>query len=353
MKWVKTKRTFMVKGESRPFWKAVRSGLMLDFEQVSASLSWFSGETWSQSYEKALLEALILLARNESGDLEGAISILESLLAAFEKSELENARRCACNVRYVFRLYALILYADATCHYYKENDQISLELFTKCQTVFQDNRIKSICGVARLRDIRRKVDSLSFRFDSDEGFPCVVRLMNSGQFDAAARLLDRMIKKIGVDFLDHDVLILAAKVHFLLGDLRQGAELASVANCDSPMCSETQFLYALSLVAKPNQKSLKRFLSVFAEFSQRQGANCCRLSPVRMKRMQKLLGILKKCVRDSTSNGSLSVETACAPGYFFNNKLNVARCLCFVDPELQSNEDVGNFATLKLHLGNL
>ena len=114
------------------FWRAVKCGFALDWGRFSGLAARALKFCADGTYEKVLLDGLVPLVRNERGDLRRATSIFERLQGSFEKHELKEARRSACEKGYVFRLYVLTLYARASCYYYGERDVDALKVFRDC-----------------------------------------------------------------------------------------------------------------------------------------------------------------------------------------------------------------------------
>ena len=208
------------------FWRAVQCGFALDrgrFSGLAARALKFCADG---TYEKVLLDGLVPLVRNERGDLRRATRIFERLQRSFEKHELKESHRSACEEGYVFRLYVLTLYARASCYYYGERDADALKTFQNCLSVLDRRHWRSVSGIARRDDVRRKVDSLEF---NQKGYERALKLVKRGDFDLAVRQLDLAIAWIGLDYLDNEVVGLAAKAHFEVGDVRRGLALLKKA----------------------------------------------------------------------------------------------------------------------------
>ena len=99
------------------FWRAVQCGFALEWGRFSGLAARALKFCADGTYEKALLDGLVPLARNERGDLRRATGIFKRLQRSFEKYELKGVHRSLCAEGYVFRLYALTLYARASCYY--------------------------------------------------------------------------------------------------------------------------------------------------------------------------------------------------------------------------------------------
>ena len=204
------------------FWRVVQCGFALDWKRFSGMAARVSKFCADGTYEKALLDGLVPLVRNERGDLRRAAGIFERLQRSFEKHGLKEAHRSTSEEGYVFRLYVLTLYAKASCYYYGERDEDALKAFRCCLSVLDSRRWRSVSGIARRDDVRRKVDSLEF---NQKGYWRAVRLVQRGDFDLAVRQLDSAIARIGFGYLDNEVVGLAAKAHFEVGNVSRGLVL--------------------------------------------------------------------------------------------------------------------------------
>ena len=215
------------------FWRALQCGFALDWKRFSGLAARVLKFCADGTYEKALLDGLVPLVRNERGDLRRATGIFERLQRSFEKYGLKEAHRAAREEGYVFRLYVLTLYARASCYYYGERDEDALKAFRCCLSVLDSRRWRSVSGIVRRGDVQRKIDSLEF---NQKGYERAMRLVQRGDFDLAVRQLDLAIARIGFDYLDNEVVGLAAKAHFEVGDVNRGfALLKKAAESDAEL----------------------------------------------------------------------------------------------------------------------
>ena len=215
------------------FWRAVQCGFALEWGRFSGLAARALKFCADGTYEKALLDGLVPLARNERGDLRRATGIFERLQRSFEKHELKETHRSACEEGYVFRLYVLTLYARASCYYYGERDADALKTFQDCLSVLDRRHWRSVSGIVRRGDVQRKIDSLEF---NQKGYERAMRLVQRGDFGLAVRQLDLAIARIGLDYLDNEVVCLAAKAHFEVGDVSRGlASLKKAAESNAEL----------------------------------------------------------------------------------------------------------------------
>lgn len=307
------------------FWQAVKLGFALNEKYFKDANDRVLGFVANHTHEKILLNGLALLVRNGSGDLAKAAIMFESEQKALKKYDVQESYFSDGDEQHGFRLYVLTLYAKALCHYYGERDVSALRAFRRCLNVLERHDRRSVCGIVRIGDVRHKVDSLSFLLNEYKQARDLVR---RGNFGAAVFLLDPIVAKLGADYLDHEVVLLAAEAHLANGDMCRGSALALTVYQNTPGCMEAQFVYALTLFAKGDDASLRRFVKLSKRFASMN--TTCKFTLVKQSRMTYVLDDLRKCVHGSTAGVRRLVVGNANSEFVHLGLLKCRKCIQFV-----------------------
>ena len=309
------------------FKRALRHGFSLNWKSFMDSKALVVKFLVDDTFEKTLLDGVFFMVRNEVGDLELALDAFRNVLKHLSKYAFSGSLRLACKEKYAFELYVLALYAKASCYYYGERDFCCFCAFRRYLDVLRRCQRRSVCGIVNIDDIQRKFDSLAFL---RREYKQVVHLIQLGDFSSAARLLDASIEKIGVEYLDHEVVLSAAQAHMAIGHMHLGSALARVAYQDSPRCMETQFVFALSLFVEKGDASLLQFVELTDRFVDMNAHRSCKISFAKRSRMKIVLDDLKKCVCMSNDENGLTIIDGCNSKFVYQGRLKISECMLYI-----------------------
>lgn len=307
------------------FWQALKFGFALNEKYFKDANDRVLDFVANHTHEKTFLNGLALLVRNGSGDLAKATIIFESERRALKKYEVQESYFSDGDVQHGFRLYVLTLYAKALCYYYGERDVSAIRAFRRCLNILERHDRRGVCGIVRIGDIRLKVDSLSFLLNEYKQARSLVR---RGDFGPAVNLLDPVIAKLGTDYLDHEVVLLAAEAHLANGNICRGSALALTVYQNTPGCMEAQFVYALTLFAKGDDASLRRFVKLSKCFASMN--TMCKFTLAKQSRMKYVLDDLRKCVRGSTAGDRRMIGDNANSEFVHLGLLKCRKCIQFV-----------------------
>ena len=268
------------------------------------------------------------MVRNDVGDFDLALDAFGRVLMRLKKDLFAGRHHSARRAKYVFELYVVALFAKASCYYYGERDYRSFCTFRLCLDILQTYNRRKVFGIVSIGDVRRKIDSIAFL---REGYKQAARMIRLGNFNSAVRLMDAAIENIGIGYLDHEILISAAKAHLAVGNFRRGCSLTYAAYHDSPLCLDVQFVLALVLFDKQSDASLRQFHDLYERFAQNNTDVSCKISLPRRGRMKEVLDDLKESILESKGESGHLVVDKRTTRFSQQGKLKIRKCIQFVD----------------------
>ena len=252
---------------------------------IMAKMKW----RWCRSSgEYAFLRALTYVARNRKGDYGRALVLLKGLEIGIGRRLKRSDRLSVASHGCMKAFLAKVLYVKANTLYYMESDSESLKTYRKCLRVAETCSASRRKGMSlfRLTDVRRKIASLEFML-SGSGLRCAEFLLGKWRFGETRATLDRAIGRCGVDYMDHEALIIAAIAHFAAGSRRRGRALIAKGYADSPGCMECRFLYAVSNLGSGVISIRRRAHGILRDIANGKAVSECKMAHDKQERIRK------------------------------------------------------------------
>lgn len=295
---------------------------------------------WSgECCERDIIESAILVARGKQSDYQKALVLIRKLqvsLAAYIRntSSIEPGR-----IRYAVSILIKALYLKANCLYYCEKDRDSLAAFEKCKSLLACNPSIEQSNSRIVTDIRRKIVSLSFVLSVD-GLRKAEKLLSEGKCEAVCKMIDAVVSRCGLKYMDHRVLTVGAIAHLIKGDYKKGRMLIEEDYTFSPDCIETQFVFAISHLGCKRKHLRKRALSLIMKIASNKVKSSCRTSAKKARR------IFMVAVRVLERRASLAGHELVHSENIIIRKSHIEECLRFVYTDGSVSDARGNAHTM-------